>query len=221
MKKDREKLPLIYLKLLSNKVFHTRPLRKIPQFHFSTLIAGWNQVQTIDSLLRKGGFKGSITQEIRCSVSLTRFQSDNLSLSYAEYLTHKSAVSLENNCVTNGVAPVNGCGTVASLIHQNGLLNGFHQLMTSSSRGENHLDNTGHSSGQREISASSEPSDSLMVRNGHIVFNASPAISSAHVHHRYPTREQTRHNFPTAGGGAQTTRYLPRSPNHPYCPPKN
>jgi hypothetical protein len=46
---------------------------------------GWNQIQTIDSLLRKGGFKGNVTPEVRGSIKLTRYQSEKVSASYSDY----------------------------------------------------------------------------------------------------------------------------------------
>lgn len=46
---------------------------------------GWNQIQTIDALLRKGGFKGSINSAVRESISLTRYQSEKLTVSYKDY----------------------------------------------------------------------------------------------------------------------------------------
>lgn len=46
---------------------------------------GWNHVQTIDSLLRKGGFKGTITAEVRQSINLTRYQSEKITVSYSDY----------------------------------------------------------------------------------------------------------------------------------------
>ncbi|CAL8094588.1 unnamed protein product [Orchesella dallaii] len=46
---------------------------------------GWNQTQTIDSLLRKGGFKGNVTPEVRASIKLTRYQSEKVSACYADY----------------------------------------------------------------------------------------------------------------------------------------
>lgn len=48
-------------------------------------ITGWDRVQTVDSLLRKGGFKGIITDEIRRSIRLTRYQSEKITVSYQEY----------------------------------------------------------------------------------------------------------------------------------------
>lgn len=49
---------------------------------------GWDRIQTIDSLLRKGGFKGSITNDIRRSIKLTRYQSEKMTVSYQEYMNH-------------------------------------------------------------------------------------------------------------------------------------
>ena len=46
---------------------------------------GWDHIQTIDSLLRKGGFKGNITTDIRKSIKLTRYQSEKMTVSYQEY----------------------------------------------------------------------------------------------------------------------------------------
>jgi len=57
----------------------------------------WDQIQTIDSLLRKGGHKGPITPEVRQSIKLTRYQSEKLTLSYADYIGHAS-----NGLLTNG-----------------------------------------------------------------------------------------------------------------------
>lgn len=52
-------------------------------------ITGWNQIQTIDSLLRKGGFKGTITAEVRNSIKVTRYQSEKVTVAYNEYLASK------------------------------------------------------------------------------------------------------------------------------------
>ncbi|CAL1275622.1 unnamed protein product [Larinioides sclopetarius] len=46
---------------------------------------GWDQIQTIDSLLRKGGYKGVITNDVRKSIRLTRYQSEKITVSYNEY----------------------------------------------------------------------------------------------------------------------------------------
>jgi hypothetical protein len=46
---------------------------------------GWDRIQTIDSLLRKGGYKGVITNEVRLSIRLTRYQSEKITVSYQEY----------------------------------------------------------------------------------------------------------------------------------------
>ncbi len=48
----------------------------------------WDKVQTIDSLLRKGGFKGPVTPEVRRSIRLVRYQSEKMSVAYNDYLQH-------------------------------------------------------------------------------------------------------------------------------------
>ncbi|XP_076234124.1 AMMECR1-like protein isoform X1 [Calliopsis andreniformis] len=49
---------------------------------------GWDQIQTIDSLLHKGGYKGLVTPDIRRSLKLTRYQSEKVTVSYQDYMTH-------------------------------------------------------------------------------------------------------------------------------------
>lgn len=56
--------------------------------HFCRTVSftGWDQIQTIDSLLRKGGYKAAITTELRRSIKLTRYQSEEVSASYGDYV---------------------------------------------------------------------------------------------------------------------------------------
>jgi uncharacterized protein (TIGR00296 family) len=49
---------------------------------------GWDQIQTIDSLLRKGGWKGLVTPDIRRSIKLKRYQCEKISVSYPEYMSN-------------------------------------------------------------------------------------------------------------------------------------
>lgn len=46
---------------------------------------GWDRIQTIDSLLRKGGFKGVVTHEVRRNIKLVRYRSEKVSVSWHEY----------------------------------------------------------------------------------------------------------------------------------------
>lgn len=46
---------------------------------------GWDQTQTIDSLLRKGGYRSAITPETRRALKLTRYQSQEIQMTYNEY----------------------------------------------------------------------------------------------------------------------------------------
>ncbi|CAF0794747.1 unnamed protein product [Adineta ricciae] len=55
---------------------------------------GWNHVQTLDSLLRKGGYKAPITSDMRKSVQVTRYQSEKLTLHYNDYVQYKTTSSV-------------------------------------------------------------------------------------------------------------------------------
>ena len=46
---------------------------------------GWSKLQAIDSLLRKGGYKDTITEEFRLKIKLTRYQSEKSILTYEDY----------------------------------------------------------------------------------------------------------------------------------------
>lgn len=52
---------------------------------------GWNHTQTLDSLLRKGGYRATITPEMRKSVQVTRYRSEKLTLHYNDYIQSKPA----------------------------------------------------------------------------------------------------------------------------------
>ncbi len=52
------------------------------------VVSGWDKVETIDNLLRKGGFKGEICDEVRFGVRLVRYKSEKVIVAYTEYLHH-------------------------------------------------------------------------------------------------------------------------------------
>jgi uncharacterized protein (TIGR00296 family) len=54
---------------------------------------GWNHVQTLDSLLRKGGYKAPITGDVRKNVHVTRYRSEKLTLHYNDYVQSRSTVT--------------------------------------------------------------------------------------------------------------------------------
>lgn len=45
----------------------------------------WNHIQTIDALLRKGGYRGPITEQVRNDICLTRYTSEKVNASYRDY----------------------------------------------------------------------------------------------------------------------------------------
>lgn len=46
---------------------------------------GWDHIQAIDSLLRKGGYRGVVTPDVRRSIKLVRYQSEKVSVSWQDY----------------------------------------------------------------------------------------------------------------------------------------
>ncbi|KAL6099044.1 ammecr1l [Pungitius sinensis] len=57
---------------------------------------GWDHIQTIDSLLRKGGYKAPITNDFRKTIKLTRYRSEKITMGYAEYIAHRQHHHYQN-----------------------------------------------------------------------------------------------------------------------------
>ncbi|XP_047332240.1 uncharacterized protein At2g38710-like [Impatiens glandulifera] len=49
---------------------------------------GWSNIEAIDSLMRKSGYKGSITESLRKCIKLTRYQSTLFTMHYSEYVSY-------------------------------------------------------------------------------------------------------------------------------------
>lgn len=49
---------------------------------------GWTKTQAIDSLLLKGGYKDKVTEHLRRTLRVTRYQSEKYSLTYDEYVQY-------------------------------------------------------------------------------------------------------------------------------------
>ena len=48
---------------------------------------GWSKAETIDSLVRKSGYSGQITDSLRSKIKLTRYQSTKCTVSYDTWLS--------------------------------------------------------------------------------------------------------------------------------------
>jgi AMMECR1 domain-containing protein len=46
---------------------------------------GWSKVKTIDSLIRKTGYEGCITDDLRNSLEVTRYESSVTKMTFQEY----------------------------------------------------------------------------------------------------------------------------------------
>ncbi|KAM3402898.1 hypothetical protein ACQJBY_001933 [Aegilops geniculata] len=65
---------------------------------------GWTQLETIDSLMRKAGYNGTITESLRKKIRVTRYQSTLYTMHYGEY----TAYVKKNRGEINGAPIVNG-----------------------------------------------------------------------------------------------------------------
>ncbi|CAJ0565538.1 unnamed protein product, partial [Mesorhabditis spiculigera] len=51
---------------------------------------GWGHVETVDNLIKKGGYRGRISEDIRRALKVVRFQSSKLTMSYQDYLAYQA-----------------------------------------------------------------------------------------------------------------------------------
>ncbi|KQJ97908.1 uncharacterized protein At2g38710 [Brachypodium distachyon] len=65
---------------------------------------GWTQLEAIDSLMRKAGYNGTITESLRNKIRVTRYQSSLYTMQYGEY----TAYVKKNRDEINGAPVVNG-----------------------------------------------------------------------------------------------------------------
>lgn len=52
---------------------------------------GWDKVETVDSAIRKAGWNGRITEDIRRSIRLRRYQSRKCTVGWEEYVQWRKA----------------------------------------------------------------------------------------------------------------------------------
>jgi len=87
LKRQSQQSPLVDWHKLTYLVLTCRktPINQSKFFVFTMCFEGWDQIQTIDSLMRKGGYRGIITPEVRQSLKVTRYQSEKLTVTFSEY----------------------------------------------------------------------------------------------------------------------------------------
>jgi AMMECR1 domain-containing protein len=49
---------------------------------------GWTKIETVDSLVRKAGYMGPLTESMRCKFRITRYQSSLCTMHYSEYAAY-------------------------------------------------------------------------------------------------------------------------------------
>jgi len=73
-------------------------------------LAGWTHAETIDSLMRKAGYQGTITESLRKKIKVTRYQSTLCTMHYGEYVAYLkknrgAAPSISGVPAVNGFKP--------------------------------------------------------------------------------------------------------------------
>ena len=68
---------------------------------------GWTQLETIDSLMRKAGYNGTITESLRKKIRVTRYQSTLYTMHYGEYTAYvkKNRGEINGEPIVNGFKP--------------------------------------------------------------------------------------------------------------------
>ena len=61
---------------------HTKSATYLPEV---ALEQEWTKIETIDSLLHKGGYRNKVTEEYRSTIGLTRYQTEKCLVTYEEY----------------------------------------------------------------------------------------------------------------------------------------
>lgn len=51
-------------------------------------VLGWTKIEAIDSLMRKAGYNGTITESVRKRIRLTRYQSTLYTMHYSDYVSY-------------------------------------------------------------------------------------------------------------------------------------
>nr|GMD52796.1 AMMECR1 protein [Ipomoea batatas] len=67
---------------------------------------GWTRTEAIDSLMRKAGYNGTITESLRKKIRLTRYQSTLFTLRYSDYVAYVKTTRGATPSI-NGVKPGN------------------------------------------------------------------------------------------------------------------
>ncbi|RXM97344.1 AMME syndrome candidate gene 1 protein-like [Acipenser ruthenus] len=71
------------------------------------LFPGWDHIQTIDSLLRKGGYKAPITNDFRKTIKLTRYRSEKMTMNYTDYISLRQQHHHYQNGIGHPLPPYN------------------------------------------------------------------------------------------------------------------
>ncbi|CAI0395886.1 unnamed protein product [Linum tenue] len=66
---------------------------------------GWTKLEAIESLMRKASYNGVITESLRKSIKLTRYQSTLFTMTYSDYVSYVKETRGVTAPVMNGATP--------------------------------------------------------------------------------------------------------------------
>lgn len=67
---------------------HAKNLCLLFLTHSVALLTGWTQIEAVESLVRKAGYLGPITDALKSKLKVTRYQSSLFTLTYAAYVDY-------------------------------------------------------------------------------------------------------------------------------------
>ncbi|CAD5174606.1 unnamed protein product [Musa acuminata subsp. malaccensis] len=67
--------------------------------------AGWTKLETIDSLMRKAGYNGAISESLRNRLHITRYQSTLYTMHYRDYASYVK-MTRGDSLLINGAKPI-------------------------------------------------------------------------------------------------------------------
>ncbi|KAE9611806.1 putative AMMECR1 domain-containing protein [Lupinus albus] len=61
---------------------------QLSYFSFVGVHTSWTKIEAIDSLIRKAGYNGPITESLRKHIKLTKYQSTLFTMQFSEYVSY-------------------------------------------------------------------------------------------------------------------------------------
>ncbi|ESN96426.1 hypothetical protein HELRODRAFT_95426 [Helobdella robusta] len=155
---------------------------------------GWDHTQTIDSLLKKAGYRGLVTMEMRQSLKLMRYQSEKITVSYADYMASANRHSAAATNSGNSNCNINSSSRVNNIANHNSSSNNICNSLSNNvcnNLGNNICNNISQKINGCLVSMSSSPPKHHAAANNH--------------HHHHPYHHHSRNISPTGASSSSSS----------------